>query len=136
MQAHICIGLGFKCRTLCKAECKSQQEARELNPEDAAEWVWELNEEWVRTTIKWKIYIELNITIQIQVESFSQDDVAYTVSVNEGSIFACDCKGFIHSCLPCKHMFLAQQVTTYNITLDQAILPSHSTHHPVEQNNQ
>ena len=57
MQAHICIGLGFKCRTLCKAECKSQQEAQELNPEDAAERVWELNEEWVRTTIKWKIYI-------------------------------------------------------------------------------
>ena len=52
MQAHICIGLGFKHHTLCKAKHESQQEAQELNPEDAAERVRELNEEWVHTTIK------------------------------------------------------------------------------------
>ncbi|KAF8585202.1 hypothetical protein K439DRAFT_1660372 [Ramaria rubella] len=118
MRAHIRIGLGFKGRAMCKAERENRRKADELNSEDAVERVRELNEE------------------QIQVESFSQEGVVYTIRVDDGGICACDCHAFTHSCLPCKHMFLAQRVTTNNISLDQAILPSRNALQPVDQNNQ
>ncbi|KZV78403.1 hypothetical protein EXIGLDRAFT_783879 [Exidia glandulosa HHB12029] len=60
----------------------------------------------------------------ILVDSFTQDDVSYHVQVADSAISACSCPYHASTSLPCKHMFLAQRVTTYSIRRDKATLPA------------
>jgi hypothetical protein len=44
----------------------------------------------------------------------------------EGAIATCSCAAFTQSALACKHMFLAQRITTFNIHFENATLPARS----------
>ncbi|KIJ34131.1 hypothetical protein M422DRAFT_263781 [Sphaerobolus stellatus SS14] len=58
------------------------------------------------------------------VDSFTKDDIDYEVKISDNSFVACSCLAFSRSGLVCKHMFLAQRVTTYNIQLEKLSLPA------------
>ncbi|KIJ25137.1 hypothetical protein M422DRAFT_273914 [Sphaerobolus stellatus SS14] len=105
-RAHIRTGIGFGTRYLNKAEQEGKKSAETLIFSEA--------EARVRV-----VSAELAM-----VDSFTKDDIDYEVKIRDNSFVACSCPAFSRSGLICKHMFLAQRVTTYNIQLEKSILPA------------
>ncbi|KIJ32606.1 hypothetical protein M422DRAFT_265491 [Sphaerobolus stellatus SS14] len=109
MRAHVRSGLGFRGRHLCEAEMKAKKLADELPYADASTRVIELESESTDT--------------MVQVESFTQDDIYYTITIEEEKITSCTCSAYTESLLTCKHIFLALRFTNYAIFLPHVIIP-------------
>ncbi|KIJ40782.1 hypothetical protein M422DRAFT_256204 [Sphaerobolus stellatus SS14] len=97
MRSHIHIGLGFNGYRLCKAEEEGKKLAENLILSDAE--------------------------ARIIIDSFTMDQISYNIKVDNCVITACSCPAYVQSALTCKHMFLAQRITTSNIRAQKAILP-------------
>ncbi|KIJ55575.1 hypothetical protein M422DRAFT_240189 [Sphaerobolus stellatus SS14] len=59
----------------------------------------------------------------IIIDSFTKDQISYDIKVDHGAITACSCPAYVQSALTCKHMFLAQRITTSNVCAQKSILP-------------
>ncbi|KIJ34446.1 hypothetical protein M422DRAFT_263401 [Sphaerobolus stellatus SS14] len=97
MRSHIRIGFRFNGYRLCKAEEEGKKLAKNLILSDAE--------------------------ARIIIDSFTKDQLSYDIKVDDGAITACSCPAYVQSALTCKHMFLAQRITTSNICAQKAILP-------------
>jgi ABC-type uncharacterized transport system permease subunit len=66
--------------------------------------------------------------MQISVDSFTQEEISYTLTLTEGAITSYYCLAFTQSSLACKHMFLAQCITMFNIYFENVTLPAEVYH--------
>ncbi|KIJ38180.1 hypothetical protein M422DRAFT_259085 [Sphaerobolus stellatus SS14] len=70
---------------------------------------------------------------QLKAESFSTDEIFYFISLEDVQIVSCTCPGYTGSSLICKHMFLAHRVTNYVISQPQAVIPTHGSREPDQE---
>ena len=62
------------------------------------------------------------ISSQIIVDSFTKDDISYNLALKDQAITRCSCPAFAETGLACKHMFLAQRITTHNIHFENVVV--------------
>ncbi|KIJ33294.1 hypothetical protein M422DRAFT_264849 [Sphaerobolus stellatus SS14] len=105
MHAHVRIGIGFNSCHLCKAEQEAKKHAQALTPADAESRVRVVSDKLV------------------MIDSFTKEEISYEVTLDDGGIIACSCPAFSKSGLGCKHMFLSQRITMFNILSEKSILP-------------
>ncbi|KIJ36527.1 hypothetical protein M422DRAFT_261087 [Sphaerobolus stellatus SS14] len=114
MRAHLRSGLGLRGRHLCQVEMKAKKAADEITFAGACTRVVQTESSGLE---------DKPGDTEIQVESFTQDNTHYDISIKEEKITSCSCPAYTESRLTCKHMFVALRVTNYIIFLPHTITP-------------
>jgi hypothetical protein len=102
-----------------KDEIGAQKQARAIELEEAVAMVEEVDEKhgahWHSTLLS---FFAISLTTgsqQIQVQSFTNDGVQYTLKGSEGSLSTCTCPKFEKTGNICQHIFLGHRILNQQI---------------------